>query len=48
MRDKDYLLSLLDYNVWANEQYFEQIRELPKPEVSKQRPSLMNNPCLSA
>jgi uncharacterized damage-inducible protein DinB len=47
MRDKDYLLSLLDYNVWANEQYFEQIRELPKPEVSKQRPSLMNNLLIS-
>ena len=25
MRDKDYLLSLLDYNVWANEEYFKQL-----------------------
>ena len=43
MRDKDYQLSLLDYNVWANEQYFRKIRELPDAEVIKQRPSLMNN-----
>ena len=43
MHDKDYLLSLLDYNVWANEEYFEQIRELPADEVTQQRPSLMNN-----
>ena len=43
MRDKDYLLSLLDYNVWANEEYFKQIRDLPADEVTKQRESLMNN-----
>ena len=43
MRDKDYLLSLLDYNVWANEEYFKQIRDLPVDEVTKQRESLMNN-----
>lgn len=47
MRDKDYLLSLLDYNVWANEQYFRQIRELPDAEVTKKRPSLMNNLLIS-
>ena len=43
MRDKDYLLSLLDYNAWANEEYFKQIRDLPAKEVIKQRESLMNS-----
>lgn len=43
MHDKDYLLSLLDYNAWANEEYLNQIRELPADEVTKQRESLMNN-----
>jgi len=47
MRDKDYLLSLLDFNVWANGQYFDQIRDLPDDEVTKQRPSLMNNLLIS-
>jgi len=47
MHDKEYLLSLLDYNVWANEQFFQQIQELPAGEVSKQRPSLMNNLLIS-
>jgi uncharacterized damage-inducible protein DinB len=43
MRDRDYLLSLLDYNAWANEAYFRQIDELPAEEVTRQRPSLMNS-----
>ena len=43
MRDKDYLLSLLDYNNWANDEYFRQIQDLPAGEVTKQRQSLMNN-----
>lgn len=47
MHDKDYLLSLLDYSVWANEEYFKQIRELPAGEVTKQRPSLMNSLLIS-
>ena len=47
MQDKDYLLSLLDYTVWANEQYFRQIREMPAAEVRKKRPSLMNNLLIS-
>ena len=47
MHDKDYLLSLLDYNVWANEEYFKQIRDLPADEVTKQRQSLMNNILIS-
>ena len=33
MRDRDYLLSLLDYNAWSNEAYFRQIGELPAEEV---------------
>ena len=47
MRDREYLLSLLAYSVWANEQYFNNIRELPADEVTKQRPSLMNNILIS-
>ncbi|MBT6289385.1 MAG: hypothetical protein HN861_06975 [Rhodospirillaceae bacterium] len=47
MHDKEYLLSLLNYNVWANEEYFRQIKELPDSEVNKQRPSLMNNLLIS-
>ena len=47
MRDRDYLLSLLDYNAWANEAYFRQIDGLPAEEVSKQRPSLMNSILIS-
>ena len=47
MHDKAYLLSLLDYNVWANKQYFKQIGELPGAEVTKQRASLMNSILIS-
>jgi uncharacterized damage-inducible protein DinB len=43
MHDKNYLLSLLDYGVWANEEFFKTIRELPADEVTKQRESLMNS-----
>lgn len=43
MHDKNYLLALLDYSVWANERYFRQISELPADEVTRQRQSLMNN-----
>jgi uncharacterized damage-inducible protein DinB len=47
MHDKDYLLSLLDYNAWANEEYFKQIAALPAEEVNKQRQSLMNSILIS-
>lgn len=47
MHDKDYLLSLLDYNSWANEEFFKNILDLPADEVTKQRPSLMNNILIS-
>jgi len=43
MHDRDYLLSLLDYNVWANEEYFKQINDLPEAEVAAMRPSLMKS-----
>ncbi len=47
MHDKKYLLALLDYNVWANEEYFKQIRGLPADEVTKPRESLMNSILIS-
>ena len=43
MHDKGYLLSLLDYSDWANEEFFKIIREIPAEEVTKQRESFMNS-----
>ena len=43
MHDKSYLLSLLDYSDWANEEFFKIIREIPAHEVTKQRESFMNS-----
>ena len=43
MLDKNYFLSLLDYNSWANNQFFKVIVELPEVEVNKQRQSFMNS-----
>ena len=43
MHDKSYLLSLLDYSDWANEEFFKIIREIPTHEVTKQRESFMNS-----
>ena len=43
MHDKNYLLSLLDYSVWANDEFFKQIRDLPEAEVKKKRKSLMTS-----
>jgi len=48
MHDRNYLLLLLDYNVWANEELFKQIGMLPADEVARQRPSLMNSILISA
>ena len=48
MHDKKYLLDLLDYNVWANEQYFNQARDLSPDEVTKQCQSLVKNILISA
>ena len=43
MLDKNYFLTLLDYNSWANNQFFKVIVELPEVEVNKQRQSFMNS-----
>jgi len=43
MVDKRFLLQLLDYNAWANDGYLAKLKELPAEEVTKPRPSLMNN-----
>ena len=48
MHDKDYLLTLLDYNAWANEQYFAQLSTMSPDELSQQRPSLMNSLMINA
>ncbi len=37
MRDKAYLRSLLEYNAWANAEFFKAVRELPLEEVTKKR-----------
>ena len=41
MNDKKYLLSLLDFSVWANEEFFKTIRELQPEEINKDRDSFM-------
>ena len=43
MQDKNYFLSLLDYNSWANDEFFKVIVKLPELEVTKQRQSFMNS-----
>ena len=43
MLDKNYFLSLLDYNSWANNEFFKLIAELPEAEVNKQHQSFMNS-----
>ena len=48
MNDKKNLLDLLDYNVWANEQYFNQVHDLSTDEVTKQCQTLVNNILISA
>jgi len=41
MHDKKYLLDLLDHNVWANEQYFNQAHDLSSDEMTKKCQSLV-------
>ena len=48
MNDKKYLLYLLDGNVWANKQYFNQAHDLSSDEVTKQCQSLVKNILFSA
>ena len=43
MHDKSYLLSLLDYNIWARDLYYAQVVGLPDGELTRQRPSIMNS-----
>lgn len=47
MQDKQYLLSLLDYNQWANEDAFARLRDVPKKEIAKERPSFMKSLLIS-
>ena len=35
MYDKNYLISLLDYNSWANNEFFKVVAKLPTDEVNK-------------
>ncbi|MDP6926266.1 MAG: DinB family protein [Rhodospirillales bacterium] len=48
MNDKKYLLNLLGYNVWANEQYFNQAHGLSSDEMTKKCQSLVKNILFSA
>jgi len=41
MNDKNYLLSLLDFSAWANEEFFKTIRKLQPEEINKDRESFM-------
>ena len=43
MYDQAYLLYLLDYNSWANDEFFKVIIKLPSDEIQKQRKSFMNS-----
>ena len=39
MKEKEYLLNLLDYNSWANNEFFKTIITLSVDEINKQRKS---------
>ena len=43
MKEKEYLLNLLDYNSWANNEFFKTIITLSVDEINKQRKSFMNS-----
>ena len=43
MHNQDYLINLLDYNSWANDQFFKVIVKLSPYEINKQRQSFMNS-----
>ena len=43
MKEKEYLLNLLDYNSWANNEFFKTITTLSVDEINKQRKSFMNS-----
>ena len=43
MDKKEHLLNLLDYNSWANDEFFRVIIRLSPEEINKQRKSFMNS-----
>ena len=43
MHNQEYLINLLDYNSWANDQFFKVIVKLSPYEINKQRQSFMNS-----
>ena len=43
MNNKEYLLNLLNYNSWANDEFFKVIIKLSSEEINKQRKSIMNS-----
>ena len=43
MNNKEYLLNLLNYNSWANDEFFKVIIKLTSEEINKQRKSFMNS-----
>ena len=43
MHNQAYLLNLLDYNSWANDEFFKVIIKLPIDEIQKQHQSFMNS-----
>ena len=43
MNNKEHLLNLLNYNSWANDEFFKVIIKLSSEEINKQRKSFMNS-----
>jgi len=43
MNNLNYLMNILDYNTWANEEFFKVIVQLSPDEINKQRKSFMNS-----
>lgn len=43
MRDTTYLSTLIDYNTWANEVFYQKVSELPPEEVTKKRKTLLES-----
>ena len=43
MHNQEYLINLLDYNSWANDQFFKVIVKFLPYEINKQRQSFMNS-----
>ena len=43
MNNLNYLMNILDYNTWANEEFFKVILQLSPDEINKQLKSFMNS-----